>query len=91
MGRFCLECWNRINRAVDKDTKYIMSHSKKRCDGCGKRRRIILLELESAVYNIYVYYVLPLLMPFIVVGVIACFLRKAVLLPYKIYKNKKAG
>ena len=44
MAEFCLECWNKINEREDKAQKFILSKELEICEGCGKWKKVIIVE-----------------------------------------------
>ena len=47
MAEFCLDCWNKLNDANDKEENYIMSKELDLCEGCGEWKHVIIVERNS--------------------------------------------
>ena len=41
MAEFCLDCWNRMNRAHWTERDYVLSRERDLCEGCGKFCRVV--------------------------------------------------
>ena len=78
----CYECWKKQNKIDIPAKKLFFSEFPQQCDGCKKNRRIVLMK---RIYGKISY------KPLVIDLVIWIFklTRKILLLPFKIYENKK--
>lgn len=86
MAEYCLNCWNSINNTNDSEQKYIFSDEPDLCEGCGEWKKVIVMDRKYY----YQYKFRFIIFPFKMIYKIIYLLWRIVILPYLIYKYKKA-
>ena len=46
MAEFCLQCWNKMYKTNDDESKFILSKELDFCEGCGEWKHVIVRERE---------------------------------------------
>lgn len=59
MAEYCLKCWNKINGTNDPKNKYIFSKGLDLCEGCGKRKYVIITDRKSYYLHRFRFVFLP--------------------------------
>ncbi len=81
MAEFCLDCWRKMNKGREDNTKYMLSKELDLCEGCGEWRHVIIMERNAYYMRKFRYFMLP----FKCIGLI----WRIMMLPYLIYKIRQ--
>lgn len=84
MAEFCLECWNELNDTEDSQRKYIMSDDVWLCEGCGKWKKVVVVERK--IY--YLYKFRFFIMPIKFIGILLFVLWRLLIFPYLVFKHR---
>jgi len=67
MAEYCLDCFNEMNGTNYTEKKYFLSKDLDFCEGCGKLKRVIVVERKAYFMYIFKYIILVLLIIFLII------------------------
>ena len=47
MSEFCLDCWNKLNKANYDAKRFVISKDLELCEGCGEWKQVIIVERKK--------------------------------------------
>lgn len=82
MAEICLDCWNKINRTNDSESKYILSKELDLCEECGEWKNVIVTEKKSYIYRKLRFMIFPFKLVYMII-------KFFILLPFENRSDKK--